>query len=379
MSDLRRKDRNPIRLVKPDIPEEALRSVVDVIKSGHLVQGEYVKKFERALQDYLGARNVILVSSGTAALHLSLMALGLQKDDEVIVPTFTFPATANVVEVVGGKPVLVDVKLDDFCIDVARIEKAITRKTKAIMPVHEFGQPAEMGRIMEIAKKHRLDVIEDAACALGAEFNRKKVGTFGRVGCFSLHPRKMITTGEGGILVTDDDVLAERVRSLRNHGLSASGRGFDLTYAGLNYRMTDFQAALGLSQLSDIDRFTQAREQVVQMYQERLSGIGWIKTPRTFEKKRSIYQTYHLLLEESIDRDRLITSLKEEGIETNLGAYALNCLSYYQRKYGYDGREYPNAVRAYRKGLAVPIGAHVNKEEIDYIVGALKTKGEARG
>lgn len=367
--------RDPIRLVKPDIPEEALHRVSEVIKSGHLVQGEYVKKFELALQDYLGTQNAIVVSSGTAALHLSLMALDLQSGDEVIVPAFTFPATANVVEVVGGKPVLVDITLDDFCIDTTQIEKAITNRTKAIMPVHEFGQPAEMDGIIAIAKKYRLEVIEDAACALGAEFNHKKVGTFGRLGCFSLHPRKMITTGEGGVVVTDDDILAERVRSLRNHGLSSSGNGFDLIYAGLNYRMTDVQAALGLSQLGAIDTFAQAREQVAQMYQERFAGINWIKTPLCFEKRKSIYQTYHLLLDEDIKRDALVASLKQEEIETNYGAYALNCLTYYQRKYGYTGKELQNAVRAYRQGLALPIGAHVNKEDIPYIVGALKNRG----
>lgn len=368
-------DRDPIRLVKPDIPEEALRRVADVIRSGRLVQGEYVEKFELALQEYLGTRNAVVVSSGTAALHLSLMALGLQSGDEVIVPAFTFPATANVVEVMGGKPVLVDITLDDFCIDTAQIEKAITKRTKVIMPVHEFGQPAEMNRIMSIARKYRLEVIEDAACALGAEFSHKKVGTFGRLGCFSLHPRKMITTGEGGVVITDDDVLAEKVRSLRNHGLSLSGNGFDLIYAGLNYRMTDIQAALGLSQLGAIDTFAQAREQVAQMYQERLAEIGWIKIPSSFEKRRSIYQTYHLLLDENIRRDPLIASLKQEGIETNYGAYALNCLGYYQQKYGYTGKELRNAVRAYKQGLALPIGAHVSKDGIDYIAGTLEKKG----
>lgn len=368
-------NRDSIRLVKPDIPEEALQMVVDVIKSGHLVQGEYVKKFELALRDYLGTRNAIVVSSGTAALHLALMALDIQSGDEVIVPAFTFPATANVVEVMGAKPVLVDITLDDFCVDPAQIEKAITNRTKAIMPVHEFGCPAEMDRMMAIAKKYRLDVVEDAACALGAEFNHKKIGTFGRFGCFSLHPRKMITTGEGGVVITDDDVLAERVRSLRNHGLASSGNGFDLIYAGLNYRMTDFQAVLGLSQLAVIDEAAQARDQIAQMYQERLSGIGWIKTPQRFETKKSICQTYHLLLDENLQRDALITSLKQEGIETNYGAYALNCLSYYRQKYGYTGKELKNAVRAYKQGLALPIGSHVNKKDVDYIVGTLKVKG----
>ena len=187
-----------IRLAKPEFSDETIRSVLSVIKSGDLVMGEYVSKVEQFLESYLNVENAVLVSSGTAALHLSLLSLGIGAGDEVIVPAFTFPATANMVEAVGAKPVFVDIALDDFCIDCEKIEASISSKTKAIIPVHAFGQPANMEAVLDIAKCHGLFVIEDAACALGAEFENVKVGAYGDLGCFSFHPRKAITTGEGG-------------------------------------------------------------------------------------------------------------------------------------------------------------------------------------
>ncbi|MCP4215992.1 MAG: DegT/DnrJ/EryC1/StrS family aminotransferase, partial [bacterium] len=242
-----------IKLAKPYIPEEAIKNVVDVLRSGNLVQGKYAKEFEISLCDYLDVPHAVVVSSGTAALHLALIALGIKESDEVIVPAFTFPATANVVELVGAKPVFVDINLSDFCIDTSNIEAKITAKTKAIMPVHEFGQAAKMDDIIALVKKYNLKLVEDAACALGTEFDNQKVGTFGELGCFSFHPRKAITTGEGGVIVTRSAELAEKLRVLRNHGISAKNGTIDFIAAGLNYRMTDFQAALGLGQMKSLE------------------------------------------------------------------------------------------------------------------------------
>jgi len=276
-----------IKLAKPNISEEAIKKASDVIRSGNLVQGKYVKEFEESLCRYLNVKNAIVVSSGTAALHLALLVLDIKKGDEVIVPAFTFPATANVVEIVGAKPIFVDITLDDFCIDTSKIEEKITSNTKVIIPVHEFGQAAKMDDIMNIAKKYNLKIMEDAACALGAEINNKKVGTFGDLGCFSFHPRKAITTGEGGAIVTNNDVLAEKLRALRNHGISLVNNKVDFIYAGLNYRMTDFQAALGLVQLSEIENIIEQRIKIANLYDDKLSYNSKIKLPYYFENHRS--------------------------------------------------------------------------------------------
>ena len=361
-----------IRLAKPHIPDKAIEKAVEVLKSGDLVQGKYVREFENSLSDYLNVKNAIIVSSGTAALHLALLVLGIKEGDEVIVPAFTFPATANVVELVGAKPVFVDINLSDFCIDTSKIEKSINNRAKAIMPVHEFGQSAEMGKILAIAEKHDLEVVEDAACALGTEFNNQKVGTFGKLGCFSFHPRKAITTGEGGVVVTNDDGLAEKICILRNHGISNNNGKYDFLCAGFNYRMTDFQSALGLSQLLEIEEIIRNRIRIADEYDKELADVDWIKTPKRFENRKTVYQTYHIMVDDKINRDKLINSLKNVGIETNLGAQALHCLKYYKEKYGYKENDFPNATKAYKQGLALPVGKHIAKPEQRKIVQGLR-------
>ncbi len=361
-----------IKLARPYIAPAAIEEVVRVLQSGDLVQGIYVSRLEAALQTYLQVKHAIVVSSGTAALHLSLMALDIAPGDEVIVPAFTFPATANVVELLGAKPVFVDIGLDDFCMDCSRLEKAITSRTRLILPVHEFGQSADMDALCATAGRQDLQVVEDAACALGAEFRNTKVGTFGTVGCFSFHPRKAITTGEGGAVVTNQDGLAERIRALRNHGIVVQDGKPSFMYAGLNYRMTDFQAALGLCQLTEIDTLIEERIRIAARYDEKLSGLPCVKTPSRCADRKAVYQTYHILTEDSADRDQWIRSLRAAGVETNLGAHALNCLPYYQQKYGYHNDDFPNAVRAFRQGMALPMGHHVRDHEVDWISDQIK-------
>jgi len=360
-----------IKLAKPFIPEKAINAVVEVLKSGNLVQGKYVKQFEKKLEEYLNVENAVVVSSGTAALHLALMALEIGQGDEVIVPAFTFPATANVVELVGAKPVFVDITLDDFCIDTSKIEEVITKRTKVIMPVHEFGQAAKMDDILEISKKHNLKIIEDAACALGTEYDGKKAGTFGSAGCFSFHPRKAITTGEGGAIVTKDSVLAKKLRSLRNHGIDKVQNKIDFFYTGLNYRMTDFQAALGLYQLEIIDELINKRIEQAAMYDSLLSDTEWIKTPSIYSDRKMVYQTYHVLLNNNIDRNKFIRYLQKEGIETNIGAQAVHLQSYYSLKYSESNHQLNNARNAFLNGFALPIGIHLIGGNIKHIASQL--------
>ena len=362
-----------IKLASPYYPKKVYDKITNVLKSGNIVQGKYLKIFENNLKEYIGTKHAVIVSSGTAALHLALLALDIKKGDEVIVPAFTFPATANVVELVNAKPVFVDINLDDFCIDTTKIEEKINKYTKAIIPVHEFGQSLKMDEIAKISKKHNLKIIEDAACAIGTEFKGKKVGTFGDISCFSFHPRKIITTGEGGLIITDNDDLAKKARILRNHGMLKNKPGIDLIIPGLNYRMTDFQAVLGISQLEIIDDLLDNRIQTAKQYNELLKDLKWITCPKDFHNRKMIYQSYHILLKQGINRDDLIKYLLTHGIESNFGAQAINCMSFYRDKYNLYENDFPKAVKAYKTGLSLPIGKHLSDNDIKYIVDKLSS------
>jgi perosamine synthetase len=355
-----------IRLAKPFIPEETVENCSQVLRSGNLVQGEFVREFENNLEEYLGVSNVIAVSSGTAALHLSLTVLGIGPGDEVIVPAFTFPATANVVELVGATPIFVDITIDDYCIDVEGVEKAITPKTRAIMPVHEFGLMADMDSITSLANKYKIKIIEDAACALGSEYNDVYAGTVGDLGCFSFHPRKAITTGEGGAIVAHDPDLAEKLRSLRNHGMEVLDNKVEFSYAGFNYRMTDFQAVLGSGQIKYIDYLIEQRVKIAGLYNDLLGNIGDLLIPTTFESRKNVYQTYHVLLENDYNRDDLISYFKQHGVETNIGAYCVPELVYYARKYN-NIISCSVSAKCFEQGIALPIGNHVTLDDVDHI------------
>jgi len=360
-----------LKLSRPYIPERALELVNKVLTSGNLVQGENVLAFESLLAEYLGAGHVIVVSSGTAALHLSLISLGIGSGDEVIVPAYSFPAVANVVELVGAKPVFVDISLNDYCIEPDKIEEKITPRTKAIMPVHEFGQSADLQKIAEIANRNSLYLIEDAACAIGTRYTNQQAGTFGDLGCFSFHPRKILTTGEGGAIVTNNQHLAGSIRKLRNHGMHLADGKYDFALPGFNYRMTDFQAVLGISQLDEIDETIDIHRKQAQHYNQALKGVDGIKFDREYSNRFKTYQTYHLVLNDGDLRDRLKQALFKLGIESNIGAYAIPALTYYQNKYNLPLSGYPNAFTAWDQGLALPIGRHLSSDDLNYISNAI--------
>ena len=357
-----------IRLAKPDISRQELRAVGDVLRSGNLVQGVRVRKFERRVARAIGVSDAVATTSGTAALHLALLALGLGPGDEVIVPDFTFPATANVVELVGATPVLVDIDLKTFNINPSRIGPVLTARTKAIIPVHLFGQPADMDPILRLAKAHRLFVIEDAACALGARYRGRACGAMGDVGCFSFHPRKIITTGEGGMVVTRDGALAKRLRQLRNHGMAMVNGSHQLQQAGLNYRMTEFQAALGVSQMSRLGGLIRRRMALAGAYTRALKGVAGVRPPQTLEGVRHIWQAYVVLLEDGINRDRVVTQTKDHGVETTIGAYALSAQPHYAAR----GTRIPNAYQAYRQGLCLPLHPTLSASELTQVVTCLR-------
>jgi dTDP-4-amino-4,6-dideoxygalactose transaminase len=353
--------------MSPDITDQDIAAVTEVLKSGMLVQGKKVAELEETLAAYLGAEHAIALSNGTSTLHLALIALGVGPGDEVIVPAFSYIATANVVELVGAAPIFVDIDIRTFNIDVAQIEKHITAKTKAIMPVNEFGLAADLSMITAIAQKYRIPVIEDSACALGAKEGTKFTGTYGTLGSFSFHPRKAITSGEGGVLVTNDKALADKIRILRNHGIEMQNGMMEFVVAGFNYRMTDFQAAMLCSQLKRLDTIIEKRQKLAAVYGRELKNPKFSK-PYIPEGKLHTWQTYHVVVDSSLDRNELIAQLKAQGIGTNYGAQCMPYQQFFKNKYKLDCEKlFPNAMLAYTNGLALPLYEKLNEEDIIYI------------
>lgn len=357
-----------IPLARPKITEEDIDKVSNVLRSGMLVQGKEVLQLEESIANYVGCNEAIAVSNGTASLHLSLIALGVGPGDEVIVPALSYIATANVVELVGAKPVFVDISLETFNIDTSKIKNSINPKTKAIVPVHEFGLPCDISEIVKIAKKHNLFVIEDSACGLGATENNKFTGSFGHAGSFSFHPRKAITSGEGGIITTSDPVLASKIRTLRNHGVSIENEKMEFSEAGFNYRLTDIQASLLNSQFKRFNNQLERKKEIVSYYLNHIKN-EYVILPIATQEKIHSWQSFHILIDKRLNRDKLIDSLKKKGIGTNYGAQCIPLMKYYQKKYGMNcNQDFPNALYAYNHGLVIPLYESLQKEEINYIV-----------
>lgn len=356
-----------IPLAKPAIIDIDIDAVAEVLRSGMLVQGTEVKNFENNIASFIGSRHAKAVSNGTASLHLALIALNIKTGDEVIVPAFSYVATANVVELLGATPVFVDIELSTFNIDVSKIESVITSKTKAIIPVHEFGLACDIEQVMIIAKKHNLFVIEDAACALGSRQNNKAVGSYGHFGSFSLHPRKAISAGEGGVLTSNDDTLDHMIDVLRNHGIETNNGKMEFVEAGFNYRLTDFQAALVNSQFKRLETGIAYKQKLAQQYFTTINSPN-ITLPTIPADRNHTWQTFHIVIKEGIDRDKVIVQLKEKNIGTNYGAQCIPAQKYYSKKYNLNSHElFPNAMRAYTQGLAIPIHQSLTEKDINYI------------
>ena len=341
-----------IALARPDLGQEEIDAAVSALRSGNLVQGERVEAFECGLAARLGRRHAIVVASGTAALHLAMLALGIGPGDEVIVPAFTFPATANAVELVGAVPVLCDIDPQTCNLDPDLVRPLITNRTRALMPVHEFGRPADMDRLCAIAREHGLHLVEDAACAIGAQWRGRPCGAFGVLACFSFHPRKVLTTGEGGAILTDDDALADRLRLLRNHGIRRNGAEIDFVCAGYNYRLTEIQAAIGSVQLRRLDAMIAGRRAMADGYRRCLDGTDCV-LPTDPPEGLSTYQTYHILLPTRERRRDAAARLQSASIACGNGATALALTSHHRRFAG--TRPLPGAERAFHCGLALPL------------------------
>jgi perosamine synthetase len=364
-----------LRLSLPHLDEDAITAAVQVLRSGQLVHGAQGQAFEHELQAWLGCRHAILVSSGTAALHLALIASGVGEGDAVVVPDFTFPATANAVMLVGARPVLVDVDPESYNVTPEGLAAAIDawhgpERLRAMVPVHEFGHPVAMGSVRALARRHGLAVVEDAACAIGAMVDGRQAGTLGDVGCISLHPRKTLTTGEGGVLLTDDTLVAQRLRRLRNHGIDRAGTAATFVEAGFNYRLTDFQAALGRAQLPHLSEWLDTRRSLASVYRRALQPLtarGRLTLPSAHPGHS--WQTFMVVLADGIDRSQVIAALAEQGVESNLGAQCLSAHPAFQAHAPHS----PSRVawRLGAQGLALPFCEQYGATQVQQVVAAL--------
>lgn len=378
-----------IPISKPYFGDEERAAIVEPLETGWVVQGPKVAEFERLFGAYTGAANSVATSSCTTALHLSLVAVGIRPGDEVILPSFTWVATANAVEMVGARPVFVDIELDTFNLDPDRVEAAITGRTRGIIPVSLFGVSAPIDPIMQLAARRDLKVIEDAACAVGSWYHGRHAGTIADVGCFSFHPRKAITTGEGGMVISADGDLAQVVRSLRDHGASRSDltrhlgkRSYvlpEFDRVGYNYRMTDIQGALGVAQMARLEAILELRTERARVYDRRLQDIEWLRPQALPDDCRHGYQSYVCLYRPEAPslsnlevlherRNHLMDSLEAAGIATRPGTHAVHTLGFYRRKYGIEPEDLPNALIADRLTIALPLYAQMTEAEQEYVL-----------
>lgn len=382
-----------VPIARTNILEEEFESVLEPLKSGWLVQGPKVAEFEELWSEFTGAQYSIAVTSCTSAMHLSLAALGFQPGDEAIVPAFTWISTANVVEHMGGVVKFCDIELDTFNIDVSKVESLISEKTKVILPVHLFGLPANIQKINSLAQKYGLWVIEDAACGFGSKIDGQHVGTFGDTGCFSFHPRKSITTGEGGMVTTNNEQIAQRIRQYRDHGAEVSDRQRHLgpkpyllsehVVAGYNQRMTDIQAALAIPQLKRADKILSERKAIAGRYFESLSNLQSLVLPAEGVNNEHGYQSYPCLFRpkdislENITeiherRNDLMEKLLAAGVSTRPATHAVHMLHYYKNKYNLKPQDFKMAYFASLCSISFPFFNGMTEKEQSHVIASIK-------
>jgi perosamine synthetase len=348
-----------IRLAWPDVGPAELAAVADVLASGFLTMGPKVEEFERGLAAACGTPDAVAVASGTAALHLAVLASEIGEGDEVIVPAYTFPSTANAVVLSGATPVLVDVDPVTMNVDPSAVYDAVTERTRAVIAVHLFGRPLDW-EALQSAVPPDVALIEDAAGALGARWRGMPCGGLGVMGCLSFHPRKVVTTGEGGAVTVFDPSLSAAVRRLRHHGIDA-GSGVDIVRPSTNYRLSDLQCAIGVTQLARLDELLRERRRVAEAYNERLAEI--VTTPAADDGDEHGWQAYVVQVER---RDDVLAALRAQGIEAQIGTYALHRLSAYREQ----GR-FPCADACFERALALPLHSRLTDVEIDRVAAAL--------
>jgi len=362
------------------IDEEDIKEVVKVLESDWITTGPKVKEFEDKICDYLGCKYAVAVSSGTAALEIAVQSLDLPKNSEIITTPFTFVADSNAILYNNHKPVFADIREDTRNIDPNEIRKKITKKTKAIIYVDYAGQPCEIDEIREIAQENNLYLIEDAAHALGAEYHGKKVGNFADLTMFSFHPVKHITTGEGGMLTTNDEELYRRLKLLRNHGIDKdagerygknAGYAYDMKLLGRNYRITDFQCALGISQLKKLDKFIERRQTLAKKYNDALKDIKEITIPYVKENVKHVWHLYTILLN-GIDRDKFFEYMRNNNIGVNVHYIPVYHFSYYKKYFNFNPNDFPVTEEVFNKIVTLPLFPKMEDEEITYVINTVK-------
>jgi len=383
-----------IPIARTSLTQDEINSVRAPLESGWLVQGPKVEEFENKWSKFTNSNYSAAVTSCTSALHLSLAAMGFKHGDEAIVPALTWISTANVVEHLGGKVIFCDVEKDTFNIDVSQIESKISKKTKAILPVHLFGLSADMNPIMQIAKKYKLFVVEDAACGFGSQYKGSHVGTIGDTGCFSFHPRKAITTGEGGMVTTNNSRLDKKIRRLRDHGAEISDLQrhhgpkpyllADHPDAGYNQRMTDLQAALGSAQMERANEIVRERQNIAKVYNDEFKDIDWIQTPQVDSGYEHSYQSYPCIFKPNEinknnineiheERNKWMDKLQDIGISTRPATHAVHMLSFYKNKYNIKNEDFFNAYILNECSISLPLFHGLKDEELDFIVSTVKS------
>lgn len=377
-------NKKSIQISQPSMGEAEWQALREPIFSGWITQGPKVREFENKFAQIHKVKHAIAVSNCTTALHLALVALGVKEGDEVIVPAFTWVSTANAVMYCNAKPIFIDIDPTTFNLDITQLKSKITSSTKAIIAVHLFGLCANINKIKEIAPG--IKIVEDAACAAGASLNGVPAGGLGDIGCFSFHPRKSVTTGEGGMLTTNDDALAELLNQLRNHGASISEEQrhlgarpyilpeFDLV--GYNYRMTDLQGALGSIQIDKLKGFIEERNKWANFYENALSKIDWIITPKAQEIYEHGWQSYVLMIDENkspYKRNEIMEILQQNGISTRPGTHAVHMLSFYKNHFQIGELDYPNAYNANQYSMSIPLHNLMVEDDYQYIVNTIKS------
>ena len=367
----------------PDIGEEEVASVVETLRSGWLTTGPKVKRFEKEFAEFIGCREGIAVNSATAALHLALDALGIKEGDEVIVPTMTFAATAEVVQYLKARPVLVDCEAATFNVSPEIVEHAITPRTRAVIPVHIAGQPCDIVPIVELAHQKRVAVIEDAAHSFPAHDHGRTIGTISDVTCFSFYATKTITTGEGGMLVSDDPQVLDRARIMSLHGISrdawkrytAEGSWYyEILYPGFKYNMTDIAAAIGLEQLKKAERFLHIRRRYAAMYDEAFADVPEIIRPSARAGVGHAWHLYVIRLRRdmlSIDRAGFIEELKARNIGTSVHFIPLHLHPHYRDTFGYRPEDLPVATRVYEETVSLPIYTRMTETDVQSVIDAV--------
>jgi len=367
------KERVP--LSRPDISQADIDAVVAVLRTPHLSLGPKVPEFEKAFADYLGVRRAVAVNSGTSALHLVVRALGLGPGDEMITSPFSFVASANCALFEGARPVLVDIDEATWNLDVAKLPAAITDRTRLLLPVHIFGRPTPMDRVMEIAEAHGIAVVEDACEAIGATYQGRKVGTFGRAATFAFYPNKQMTTGEGGMIVTDDDAVADLCMSLRNQGRDAGAGWLAHARLGYNYRLSDINCALGLAQLARLPEFLRMRSDVARRYLEKLADFEELVLPVPYTDGELSWFVFVVRLADRFTqehRDAVLESLCRDGIGCNNYFTPIHLQPFY-RDLGYKPGDFPVCEKVSARTIALPFYNRLTEKDQDVVVACLKS------